>query len=578
MSNLTKRVVSFLCIAVVFFTFSTVAFTENYGGLDSAKTGVCRIVNSYSVYKARSYNGNYSYEGTMYSCGSAFAVGREGDNAQYFVTNAHVIRDYSKRIEEESIQGVKYYYRFEKEKTCLLFDDNEIGIDYQVVGTHKDGADLAVVKIERPVADRKPLTLRPFSEIGSEDVYLIGYPVVADEALIDSDEIGTSFPSAINRQVVSKGIISRVVEAENSTDKSEIIQSDVAINGGNSGGPLVDENGFVLGVGTFSVDMYNGENVQGVNGCVSVNEVIAMLSCYNIPFFSTETISAKEFAEKASIAAENAGAAYEAANIAAKTASEMAENVDSAGIKVTAYSAVTAAKAAGKAAAEAEEAAKAAAAAADKAELSANAAIEATDKAIKAADTAIEEANNAEAARDTVEKEIQRILAETEKKKTVLIITAAAAGAAVIVTLVIVLLRKKRNVKTAESTPVTILKPTQSIQAADIGTRPADGRTLIGVNGSLSGKRFILEPGKKMTIGRDASCCSICFPKNTAGVSSVHCTILFDGNSTTVVDNESTYGTYIGTKRLQPNCKVSIHRGETLFIGSEQNAFTLQQF
>lgn len=758
-NSIVKRAISIICITVMLFALSATAFASSYGSVDNAKNGVCRIVNKYEVYRAwYKPDGNYEYDGMMWNCGSAFAVGNEGDAVQYFVTNEHVIYDYSKRIDEcKDHHGIKYYLTYKEVGTYLVFDDSDQGTNYKIVGTHKGGADLAVIKINEPVKLREPMILRPFSNIGSEDVCLIGYPVVADEVLIDSDEIGTNFPSSVKRQVVSKGIISRVVEAENSTEKSEIIQSDVAINGGNSGGPLVDQSGYVLGVGTFSVDWYQGESVQGVNGCISVNEVIEMLDDYKVPYVTTdmkaaaatkasdeqaaknsaskaataaktaadkaneavkyadaadtaateaekiaatyaeagnaanaareaaraaskaketakdearkaETAStqaasaaasgnandakkaqtaaeaaaqaataaantasaekvkaenakaeaeaakantdasneqaenerkaavqaaasassdeARGFADKANAVVEDAKAASASAAEAAQKAAELAGEIDNADIKVAVNSAANAAKAAEKAAAEAADLAKAAetaaenaASAADKADdtaakSAADEARKAAESAEKAAATAAEEAENAKTAMTTISNKVDEVLAG-EKKKQIMTIAALAAALLLIIIILIIVLKNKKK-KAAVSTTMSNLEPTQSSETASGSTKPVTGRILIGVSGNLNGQRFTLSPGKKMIIGRDAGRCAICFPKDAAGVSSVHCTVCFDGNSTTVTDNGSTYGTYIGTKKIQPNTPVQLHRGETLHLGSEQNSFTLQ--
>jgi len=54
------------------------------------------------------------------------------------------------------------------------------------------------------------------------------------------------------------------------------IQSDVAINPGNSGGPLLDDNGYVIGISTAGLTS-NGSQV-GLNLMVPISEAIEALN------------------------------------------------------------------------------------------------------------------------------------------------------------------------------------------------------------------------------------------------------------------------------------------------------------
>jgi serine protease Do len=139
-----------------------------------------------------------------HSVGSGFIVDKRG----YILTNAHVVAD-AARINVKLDSGEEFLGK--------------------IVGTDEE-TDLAVVKIE---AGRD----LPVVKLGNSDEAQVGDWVLA---------IGSPF--GLNRTVTA-GIISQVQRATPSaTLFQRFIQTDAAINRGNSGGPLVNMKGEVIGV------------------------------------------------------------------------------------------------------------------------------------------------------------------------------------------------------------------------------------------------------------------------------------------------------------------------------------------
>ena len=126
------------------------------------------------------------------------------------------------------------------EVRCLLFDGQ--ALDAKVVGTDKD-TDLALLQLKLP-ADAKPL---PHAELGDSSVLKEGDFVMAMGA-----------PWGMSRSV-SIGIVSctRRFLPQNS-EYSLWLQTDASISPGNSGGPLVNTAGEVVGINTLAV-MYGGD-------------------------------------------------------------------------------------------------------------------------------------------------------------------------------------------------------------------------------------------------------------------------------------------------------------------------------
>lgn len=140
----------------------------------------------------------------MQGAGTGFIVSADGR----IVTNAHVVKD--------------------AEKVTVKLTDGR-ALPAEVVGID-EATDIAVVKVE---ADGLP-TLA----FGRSDELQVGEPVIA---------VGNPFGLG---NTVTTGIVSALGRDIHSGPFDDFIQTDAAINKGNSGGPLVNERGEVVGVNT----------------------------------------------------------------------------------------------------------------------------------------------------------------------------------------------------------------------------------------------------------------------------------------------------------------------------------------
>ncbi len=134
----------------------------------------------------------------------------------------------------------------------------------QLVGADKE-TDVAVLKIE---LDRK----RPALELGNSDSLRVGDWVLA---------IGNPFPQENLDRTVTVGVVSAKGRSnlqfgrEETPDYQDYIQTDAAINQGNSGGPLVDIHGQVVGINS-AIASPSGGNV-GIGFAVPINLVKEVL-------------------------------------------------------------------------------------------------------------------------------------------------------------------------------------------------------------------------------------------------------------------------------------------------------------
>ena len=154
------------------------------------------------------------------------------------------------------------------------------------VKTASTAMDYAVLSLAQPVSNRTPLKIRNSSELQqTEAVFALGYPAdIADKAdknffrvedvTITSGNVNKvadmSFPVDINGNGVYDEGVDMKYENVNCVESSALITS------GNSGGPLVDVNGAVVGI--------NAAGNETRNYAVSSQQLIEVLSALSIPY------------------------------------------------------------------------------------------------------------------------------------------------------------------------------------------------------------------------------------------------------------------------------------------------------
>ena len=199
-------------------------------------------------------------DGTMtYWRGTGFFVGEEGQDPEYIVTNCHVVEEFI--LAGKSLGGGELH---------VLFDQDDMEEAYLV--DYDAEKDVAVLKLSEPTDKREALTLREAEDtMLGDEVYAVGYPLAADVTV----QAVNSFSK--DDATVTTGSIGRLL-TESGTGR-ELIQTDAALSGGNSGGPLTDSTGAVLGVNTYGSDLD-----QNLFYAVSISELLPMLDRNNIPY------------------------------------------------------------------------------------------------------------------------------------------------------------------------------------------------------------------------------------------------------------------------------------------------------
>lgn len=250
-----KKLFSILTVLALLAAFLCVPAQAAENPVTEAMNGVVRIVAFY-------------YDVGVYSTGTGFAIGTAGEPSAIFATNQHVV------VGADEVFIVLDNEWYDEWYDGYLRGNLDTAMDHaikcEVVYTPDVYPDYAILRAERVVTERVALPLMRAEEANPGDtVYALGFPGAADyvtaSGAVDMDEL----VATVGDMTVTKGAVSRLTTAKGEAD-TEVIQIDAQIGRGNSGGPLVTEEGYVIGLNTFSI---NGTDMK-LNYSVQIDYII----------------------------------------------------------------------------------------------------------------------------------------------------------------------------------------------------------------------------------------------------------------------------------------------------------------
>lgn len=171
--------------------------------------------------------------------GSGIIISNDG----YILTNNHIV---------DASSASSYYQVTEAKKVTVKLYNDEKEYEAKIIGTDEQ-TDLAIIKIEKDGLTK--------AEFGNSDNLKIG-----EFAMAIGNPLGME-------STVTCGIISGKNREVKSTDGTSynLIQTDAAINSGNSGGALVNSNGQVIGINTLKMA---GSSIEGMGFAIPINDTI----------------------------------------------------------------------------------------------------------------------------------------------------------------------------------------------------------------------------------------------------------------------------------------------------------------
>ena len=232
--------------------FFTIAIFAN--PIQKAKSNLVRLAV---------YNGE-----ELISTGSSFPISKD-----IFVTNFHVIEDskFSTDYKTKALIAVSNGTYQTKEVKLLASDEER---------------DLAVVQILG--LEKEPLTLysdlnrsSTREELSDSVVYTIGFPS-SSEMMQDGEITQSNIIPTSKRGIISKFI--RFTVKPHYQKKVAMIETDATVNAGNSGGPLVNEAGEVIGINEMKI---TSNTIDNVYYAIRVDELISFLNENKIKYHTT---------------------------------------------------------------------------------------------------------------------------------------------------------------------------------------------------------------------------------------------------------------------------------------------------
>lgn len=203
------------------------------GVAEKVRPSIVGIKVEYSV------NSIFSRNGTAKAEGSGIIISEDG----YILTNNHIVNSSSNN---------SYYEVSQASKVSVYLYNDETEYEAKIIGTDEQ-TDLAVIKIEKTGLNA--------AELGDSNSVKVGeFSMAIGNPLGMESSVTSGIISAVNR---------KVTDSDGKT--YTLIQTDAAINSGNSGGALVNADGKVIGINTLKLA---GTGIEGMGFAIPINSTI----------------------------------------------------------------------------------------------------------------------------------------------------------------------------------------------------------------------------------------------------------------------------------------------------------------
>ncbi len=233
-----SKMLSVYLIVMFVISFASMTVSAEVTDIASAKNGVVCVVNANQT-----------------SQGSGFAIGKPGQPVQFIVTNNHVVETYG----------------YTPDTAYVYFSAAANNFMVANVYYYNPEKDIAILKLPETTTLREALVLCPSDAIDlNDDFAALGYP-----------NIGTE-PSDYAKFDVSDIVVTRGgIKKSDRIDSKDVYLLDLTIENGNSGGPVVNSKGQVVGISSFGINM--ADATISPSYAIAIDELISSIDTNTIP-------------------------------------------------------------------------------------------------------------------------------------------------------------------------------------------------------------------------------------------------------------------------------------------------------
>lgn len=490
--------------------------------------------------------------------GSGFLI-----NDQTLLTNHHVVEmsDETKAAASQAY-GVDFVNDTKLEVKVQVVVQRDVVID-ATVRTSSAEMDVAVVELSEPIYDRTSLNLGDSNSVTEAGkIYALGFPQLP--------ELAQDVQYYTNADVtVTDGIVAKKIQSNG----TPFIQHSAKISSGNSGGPLVNAAGEVIGINTSRITQE-----EGYYYAMEINEIKSLLAALGISYNDNNAAPVGNTDSAAGENTENTDA--KETETVENTVVPETETLDTTDLETAI-----------------EEA--------EKKELEGNYTEESMKVLEEKLDNAYEVVDDADASQELIDKaedDLKAAVAGLKEKSgmgMMLWIIVGVVVFAVIVILVVVIAASNKKAKKAELERERVMRqkveeqrktaPSQRTMPTYASSEGSGETSVLGegrgettvLNASSSSAAYMIRKknsekivigGSSFTIGKERSRVNYCISDNTS-VSRCHARITRKGAQYFVADMNSTNFTFVNGIKVMPGQEVQLNDRDVVRFADEEFEF-----
>ena len=459
--------------------------------------------------------------------GSGFAVGKKGKNSDVFVTNWHVVTNNGSAecnvyimLDDQAITIDAEGYVYPNYDHMVACDVLYYGVQYP---------DVAVIKAREDFGAKALALMKAENATRGEDIYTLGFPASSD--LSNTNEYtGEGFMSAgFESVVVATGTISRTQVME-SAGGTSVILHDAHINHGNSGGPLVNADGQVLGINTYG---FGEESSMEYSVSIYIDYAMMVLDKLGIQYDvvssgNVDDSAAENAPDEEDFSIPDEDLNYDAVDDEDEGLSAGLLIGCIVGIGVILFAIIIV--------------------------------VVVTNSKKKSSGMPVPQATPAAMSPRIPQQQMGGAQMGQPTPQAPQMQAAPQQ------------MQPNMGMQQAQARPQMQAAPQQMQQPTPQAPQQVQYRVL-GTGGHFNGKKFAVDG--QVRIGRDPANNEVVYPSGIPGISGKHCVLIKSGQSLVISDLGSTYGTFVNGNKITPNTSVKLDAGSTFYVGEPSQSFTI---